>query len=239
MHKPKLAIQFVNYKTKQYLTQSLKDVLIDLGNQEDYKIYILDNDSGEDLSDLRQERVSVKNSSKNVGFGAGHNLLAKEHSAEYILILNPDIRIIEPNTITRLMQSLQETPEAAVVGPKLTTKEDTLQEWDHGELDVNSGKYSPKSYWEERSDKGEVAWVSGAVLLIKGDAFKFIGGFDESFFLYKEEEDLCLRLRKKGLKTYYNPRITVTHYGSVVTSKSNEHFVESIEYYNKKHQLGS
>lgn len=236
MQQPEIAIQFVNYQTKNYLEQSLTDVKSDLqGTGIDYAIYILENGSGDDLSDLEQEQVYIKTSSANLGFGAGHNVLASAHDSPYILILNPDIKIIEEATIARLKQSLEQINEADVVGPRLITKQNEPQEWDHGELDFSHGNDSPTSYWEVRTKRGAVAWVSGAAMLIKTEAFRAAGGFDENFFLYKEEEDLCLRFRQLGYQTYYVPDVTVLHYGSVVANKANRYFAQSIRYYKKKH----
>lgn len=92
MEQPELAIQFVNYKTKDYLKQSIADVKTDLrGADIDYAIYVLENGSGDNLSDLEQEQVYIKTSPANLGFGAGHNVLASAHESRYMLILNPDI----------------------------------------------------------------------------------------------------------------------------------------------------
>ena len=81
---------------------------------------------------------------------------------------------------------------------------------------------------------GEVAWVSGAVFLIKSDVFEKAGGFDENFFLYKEEEDLCISIRKLGEKIFYNPEIRFMHISSVVAKKE-IHMPASAKYFNEKH----
>ena len=233
-----LAIQFVNYKTKKYLQASISDVLKDAeASGLDYHVYVLDNASGDDLSDLQSEHVTVKMSDTNSGFGAGHNQLSLLHDCEYTLLLNPDVRLIEEDTLARMIDSLNEEPAAVALGVRLVGKNKKQQGWDHGELDLSSGADSPKSFWEPRNQKGEVAWVSGAATLIKTAAFKNVSGFDEVFFLYKEEEDLLLRLRQKGLKTFYDPTITILHYGSVVANKSLPYFEQSIAIYDRKHGL--
>lgn len=236
MEQPELAIQFVNYKTKDYLKQSIADVKTDLrGAEIDYMIYVLENGSGDDLSELEQEQVHIQTSPANLGFGAGHNVLASVHESRYMLILNPDIKIIEEATIARLKQSLEQIDQAGIVGPRLVTKQLKQQEWDHGELDFSYGNDSPTSFWEARKKRGAVAWVSGAAMLIETEAFRAAEGFDENFFLYKEEEDLCLRLRQLGYQTYYEPDVTILHHGSVVAHKANRYFARSIRYYKKKH----
>lgn len=237
-----LAIQIVNYKTKDYLSNLLVDLIKDLENSKlEYRINILDNNSGDNLSSLEnkysQQNVSFYYSDKNLGFGGGHNLLAQKTDAKHILILNPDIRFVEEKTIERLFSKIKDSNKVKVIGPKLITKKKEAQVWDHGELKGFLAKISLRcgnSFWKNRNTIAEVAWVSGAVFLIEKLIFDKVGGFDENFFLYKEEEDLCLRIRKLGYKILYTPDIRIVHIGSVVAKKS-EHMRISVEYFLDKH----
>ncbi|KKU53431.1 MAG: Glycosyl transferase group 2 family protein [Candidatus Moranbacteria bacterium GW2011_GWE2_47_10] len=221
---PDVSIQIVNYKTKKYLLKCIEDVLRDLRHSDlDYVINVLDNDSGDDLSDLKKifgsdDKINIYYSDKNLGFGGGHNFLSKKNKSEYLLLMNPDVEIIEKESIRRLMNEGKKV-NVAVMGPKLIDRNGNVQIWDHGELfgfrawiANNAGS----SFWRNRNDMGEVAWVSGAVFLIKSDVFEKAGGFDENFFLYKEEEDLCISIRKLGEKIFYNPEIRFMHISSVV-----------------------
>src|SRR3989304_5605216 len=96
-----LRIQIVNYKTKSYLLECLASLSDDLATfQESYSVAILDNASGEDLSDIPATfpkilRVEIVQGEQNLGFGGGHNVLAQLGEAEYLLLLNPDTKIIE------------------------------------------------------------------------------------------------------------------------------------------------
>ncbi|RYF28762.1 MAG: glycosyltransferase family 2 protein [Chloroflexi bacterium] len=238
INNPTLAIQYVNYHTIDYLRSSIADAVADLnGSAIDYKIYILDNASGDDLGEFKHDDIVTVYSDQNVGFGAGHNKLSTIHDSDFTLLLNPDTRILQPNTIKRMIDSLLASPNAVAVGPRLVGQDEQQQAWDHGELDISSRPDSPTSYWEARSEKGAVAWTSGAASLFKTAAFKSVGGFDEKFFLYKEEEDLCLRLRQQGHNIVYDPTISITHIGSVVANKDLPYFEQSISYYNEKHDL--
>lgn len=237
-----LTIQIVNYNTKKYLVECLDYILEDLKDSNiSYKILVLDNASQDDLSDL-EEKYREKNilfyfSDKNLGFGAGHNFLAKQAESKYILIFNADLKFIEDQTIKRLYNYLKEKENRVViVGPKLVN-EKGAQWWDHGELYGFWAWLVEKtgnSYWKNTDKISEAAWVSGAVFLILRKAFNEIGGFDENFFLYGEEVDLCLRLRQLGFKVIYNPLIKVFHFGSVVASKD-KFLIASEEYFLKKH----
>ncbi|MBI4709077.1 MAG: glycosyltransferase family 2 protein [Candidatus Portnoybacteria bacterium] len=237
-----IAIQIVNYNTKKYLINCINDIINGLkGCVISYKIHVLDNDSRDDLSDLANEHADILElykSEKNLGFGAGHNFLAKRNESKHILILNPDLKFIEPLTIKRLYNFIEKESDnrVAVVGPKLLDDKGS-QHWDHGELNGIWGWFSEKfggSHWRNINTISEVAWVSGAFLLVSRDVFNKVGGFDEGFFLYKEEEDLCLRIKQEGFRIFYNPQIKVFHFGSVVAAKS-EFFDASDKYFFEKH----
>lgn len=238
-----LAIQIVNYNTKKYLIECLDCILKDLKDSNIfYKIFVLDNASQDDLSDLeekyREAEVSFCYSDKNLGFGAGHNFLAKQAESKYILILNADLKFVEKQIIQRLYSYFEKEKNnrVVVVGPKLIN-EKGVQKWDHGELYGFWAWLAEKtgnSYWKNTDKISQVAWVSGAVFLISRKAFNEIGRFDENFFLYGEEVDLCLRLRQRGYKIIYNPLIKIFHYGSVVASKD-KFIIASEKYFIKKH----
>lgn len=251
-HEPKfsilmdLTIQIINYNTKYYLKKCLRTLFNDLADANfEYEINMLDNNSNDDLSDLRDNYKDRKDiffysSKSNLGFGGGHNLLAKKSNAKYLLILNTDIQFIEKNTITQLLYKIvKEKIRIKVIGPRLTNVDGKNQEWDHGELGSagirsfilnNTGD----SYWKNRNKEVQVAWVSGAVFLIEKEIFDKMDGFDEKFFLYKEEEDLCLRIRNNGGGILYYPNVKVLHHGSVVAC-TDKYMSASRQYFIEKH----
>jgi GT2 family glycosyltransferase len=77
--------------------------------------------------------------------------------------------------------------------------------------------------------------VAGAFMLVRRERFDAVGGFDEGFFLYKEDEDLCLRLRQAGGTVLYEPAVTVEHVGSVVARRDPEQLGASVDRYRDKH----
>jgi N-acetylglucosaminyl-diphospho-decaprenol L-rhamnosyltransferase len=234
-----LAVQIVNYQTAAYLERCVASVVADLRDSGlDYEINLLDNASGDDLRPLaaRHARCQVHVAERNLGFGAGHNLLAAKTGADYVLILNPDIEFIIPDTAAQLLESAQR-PRVKVVGPKLVSEDGTAQRWDHGRLHGLRAQISYRaghSYWRPSVRREDVAWVSGAAMLVEHDMYRSVGGFDEAFFLYKEDEDLCLRIRQAGGLISYEPRISIRHRGSVIAGRG-DHLATSTDHFIEKH----
>ena len=208
-----------------------------------YFIKIVDNDSGDDLSDLAKtyanEPIAFFKTKTNRGFGAGHNFLFEQapSSSRLTLVLNPDTKFVEPGTTRRLITSIDRHRKCGAVGPALMSPMGP-QYWDHGELKgwkARIAGLAGGSNFHYRKEAGRVAWVSGAVLLIKSEQYHKLGGFDESFFLFKEEEDLCLRLRKAGYKVWYDPSITIFHAGGASGASKDSQMAPSIEHFNQKH----
>jgi GT2 family glycosyltransferase len=220
-----LAVQVVNYRTRPYLERCLATVVSDVQRSGlDYEINLLDNASGETLDDLGRSLRACRTFTvaRNLGFGGGHNLLASKTEARYLLILNPDVEFLFPDTAKRLLAAVTSSDAVKAAGPKLLTPAGSAQPYDHGRLRGVRAEIALRgghSYWRETEIRQDVAWVSGAVLLIERAAFAWAGGFDENLFLYKEDEDLCLRLRRAGGRVSYEPSVLVRHYGSVVADR--------------------
>ncbi len=235
-----LAVQLVNYNTRDHLEPALSAVLADLdGAPFAATVGVLDNASDDDLGDLEAAfagRVTFARSATNGGFGAGHNQLAANADATLLCIVNPDVTLPEPRTLERLVRWFDDASVVAA-GPRLVTTDGATQRWDHGErrgLLAWVANGAGHAYWRERRAPADVAWASGAFLLVRRQAFAAIGGFDERFFLYKEEEDLCLRLRAAGGRVVYDPTVAVGHVGSVVADRQRQ-MAASVAYFAEKH----
>lgn len=235
-----LAIQIVNYKTREHLDHCLASVTRDLRAGEcHYTIDVLDNASGDDLAFVheRYPNARVDYSPGNIGFGAGHNRLATITDAPFILILNPDVEVASAGAIRFLLDVLSADSRIAAVGPKLINLEAYPSRWDHGRLEGIRGQISLRaghSYWRPSDRPLDVAWVSGAAMMVRRRDFSAVGGFDERFFLYKEDEDLCLRMRHRGGVIRYEPRVRFLHEGSVVAARATE-LARSERYFIQKH----
>ena len=237
---PELAIQVVNYHTRSFLEHCLRTVTADLAETgRAFEINLLDNGGDEDLVDLSRSipccRAFV--ATQNLGFGAGHNLLATKTGAPYLLVLNPDVEILSPGTAERLLGVVRDREGVVAAGPKLLTPDGREQPYDHGRLHGPRAQIALRgghSYWRGTDERKEVAWVSGAAMLVERAAFKAVGGFDEQLFLYKEDEDLCLRLRQAGGRVIYEPAVRVMHHGSVVADRR-DGLIRATNYYFAKH----
>ena len=241
MRRMDLAVQIVNFNTKAHLVPCLESVVAALERSGlDARALVLENGSGDDLRDLAGRfgaAVEFHESEVNLGFGGGHNHLARTTRSRCLCFLNPDVVLPPEGDVFGALLAACAEPGVAVAGPMLVGEDGAPQRWDHGDLHGLRARISNgagAAYWRERHDRTDVAWVSGACMVIDRDAFEAVGGFDERFFLYKEEEDLCLQIRRAGKRVVYEPAIRVTHAGSVVAKRAREHFRPSIDYYLRK-----
>lgn len=193
------------------------------------EIILVDNNSTDgSVECLRREFPEVKlvPSSENRGFGAGSNRGADVALGEFLFFLNSDTLLTEDTPIL-LATMMQGNPHVAACGPRLINDDNTFQlsfgpdlsllnEWKLRRMHrrLQSSDPSVQAEFESRYPAArEVDWVTGAALMIRRDAFQKVGGFDETFFMYFEDADLCRRVRKLGLKVLYSPSTKVVHFG--------------------------
>ncbi len=171
------------------------------------KVIVVDNASGDDTvaqvaHHLPQARVLAQ--AANLGFGAANNLGWRAADTEFVLLLNPDC-ITSADQIARLVEAADAYPQASVMAPQLLGR--------RGELDI-SYRWRADG-WASRGPGADgpccVGFVSGAVMLIRRSALQQVAGFDEGFFLYYEDEDLCLRLQDECGPIVVAPESQVQH----------------------------
>jgi hypothetical protein len=171
-------------------------------------------------------RVAYRATHDNPGFGAGVNTAAREAGAGPLLLLNPDCELTMP-VIGPLVSVLEHDPSVGVVGGLVRESDGTVQASARRFPDATTGvagrtswlsKVAPGNRWTRRNLTTDpstglhrVDWVSGALMLIRREAFDAIGGFDERFFLYWEDADFCKRAADAGWGTWYSPAAEVVH----------------------------
>ena len=218
-------------------------------------VFVADNASTDDslevIRDLRG--VTAIQLPRNGGFGYGCNAGWRAGTSPFVLFLNPDARI-EPAALSRLTAVLEAEPQAGAVAPRILE--------DDGSLDFSLNRFPrlrstfaralflhrvfPRASWadevvrEERaySRRGPVEWVSGACVLVRREALERIGGFDEDFFLYSEDIDLCRRLSDCGYEVRFEPDALAVHVGGASAPRASllPMLAESRLRYARKHR---
>jgi N-acetylglucosaminyl-diphospho-decaprenol L-rhamnosyltransferase len=170
--------------------------------------------------------VRLVRSARNAGFSGGVNLGVRTADPDgAILLINPDATVT-PATVGRLVSTLEAHPGAAAVGPLVLNPDGTVQPskrrfptWSQAALHSTVGVFWPgnpgtRAYVcadlpEDRPS--QVGWLSASVLLLRADAFRDIGLFDERFFFYVEDLDLCRRFADAGWELWFEPRAEAVH----------------------------
>jgi GT2 family glycosyltransferase len=188
------------------------------------EIVIVDNGApdGDPLPEL--EGVHIERPESNLGYGAGCNLGARRASGDELLILNADVELT-PGATAALTERLRSDDRIAVVGPRIFSHDElqlsarafpSLRTGLLGRrslltrLLVRARRY-PSEFRRVAGSGGLVDWVSGACLLVRRAAFDSVGGFDEAYWMYWEDADLCRRLADDAWQVHFEPAATVDH----------------------------
>lgn len=243
---PLISVIIVNYKSEHYLYKCVASILDRLENKIDFEIIIVNNDAAASLPKFQEasDRITLVQSKKNLGFGGGSNLGAAQARGEILLFLNPDAELQSDNIaeVCRLFDSPQ---SAGIVGSLILDKNMAVQPWSAGyEISLknlirnNLSLAKSARIWNSPT-KISADWVSGTALFIKKKLFSGLNGFDESFFMYFEDMDLCRRARQAGYPVIYYPSFRVSHaggmsYGNRLNQK-NDYYLSQEKYF-KKHR---
>jgi len=158
--------------------------------------------------------VEVVVNAERKGFGANHNAAFARCRTPYFCVCNPDVRL-PADPFPALVQALAD-PRVAVAGPLVRSPEGRIE--DSARRFPTAWSLLKKLFVDRRepdypTDRGpqEVDWVAGMFMLFRADAFRAAGGFDEAYFLYYEDVDICRRLAKAGKRVLFEPRTEVVH----------------------------
>jgi N-acetylglucosaminyl-diphospho-decaprenol L-rhamnosyltransferase len=217
------AVAVVNHNTRDHLRRCLESVL----REEPAQTIVVDTGSGDGSAEMvRREFPAVDvHEMENKGYGAGANVAFAATAAEYVLVLNADTWL-QPGAVAALADYLSVHPRAALAGPRIVDDDDdgllerTARRFPTPlELLLQETGLHALLNWRREPSPRQVDWVLGAALAIRREAFASVGGFDESYFMYGEEVDLCLRLRRAEWEVHYAPVATVVHVGAASTSQ--------------------
>jgi GT2 family glycosyltransferase len=226
---PPLAVAIVSYQCRELLDACLASLEANGAvNGLPPDVWVVDNGSTDGTAELVRSTypsVHFLQGDGNLGFSAANNLALREMGAPYALVLNPDT-VIHPGTLAGMVELMEERTEVGMAGCRLIKPDGTL---DHaakrsfptisGALGHFSGlgrrqRASPRlaQYRAPEVDEaGPIDAINGAFMLIRRTALDEVGLFDEGYWLYMEDLDLCYRFKEAGWVVWYEPRYTVTH----------------------------
>lgn len=221
-----VSIVILSYNTSELLFKCLKSIFTHVKN--DFEVIVVDNASKDGSAAMVKEhfkKVRLVENPKNSGFAGGCNLGASFAKGDHILFLNSDAEV-KNDPIPTLQETFRENNEVGIVGGILENYNGSLQR-SFGDfytipnivtLLFVGEKGELKKYVEDKEK--QVDWVSGGFMMVDLTHFKSVKGFNESYFMYIEDMDLCYRIRKKGLKVYVNPKARIKHLGQGSSNKA-------------------
>ena len=249
-----LAVVIVSYNVRAELADCLASFV---GHTDPFPttVVVVDNGSTDGTQAMLREKwpgVHVIESGANVGFARANNIGVRATTSEFVLFLNPDT-IVPPGSIQTLVRGLAALPDAAAAGPRLKDERGVPElsfGWTIGPLGELRQKIIGTLYnlriramvrtvdaWSRSA--GERDWVSGAALLVRRADFEAAGLFDERFFMYTEDVDLCVALRARRRKIHFVPQSEIVHLRgrSAARNPSTERLRRrsQIAYYEKHH----
>jgi hypothetical protein len=222
---PLVSVVVLNFRSPRD-TLNCTQALLKQTIAEQMEILITDNKSEDESIGLiraqfgNEPKVHIIEQRENLGYGRGNNAAARFAHGEYILILNPD-NTLPINALEQMLQYLQAHDDVGIVGPALFHPDGSIRPSARRFptiLDLLRKRLSPEKWQEaytrerEEQDKQgavEVDWLVGACLLMRTEFFRKLRGFDERFFLFFEDIDLCRRTKALGKKVVYLPCVRV------------------------------
>ena len=251
----KLSVIIINFNTPEMTERAIRRLRVcepDLSPE----IILLDNHSEKKFMPeiISTLRVKYIENQENLGFAQATNQGLKISNSEYILLLNSDV-LIEPDTVSKLIEFLEHEARAGVVGPKMIYPDgrpqiscgyfpNLLREFIRLSILYKIIPYSTfaKETWLNRQlfqTGGEVDWLSGGCMLIKRQLVNQIGQLDEHYFFGVEDIDFCYSAKQAGFKVFYHPQARVIHHhglssGGPRTIKKLEMERDNLDYFLKK-----
>lgn len=240
-----LSIVILNYNAKSLLRLCLKN-LLDLKLPFPFEIIVVDNASRDGSEEWMKQQYPQKafpniqyiQNSKNLGYAAGNNIGIKQAKGRYILILNYDVIFGSAQEVVRCIQYLEEHPEVGMLGPKLLNTDGSVQHSCYRPYTTFTPLYRRTPLgrlpWAQQDlarhlmfdfdhlETRSVDWLMSSCVFIPKAVFEHIGYFNERFFLYFSDFELCDRLAHHGWKVIYFPEVTAIHYHRRVSASGSQ-----------------
>ena len=253
-----VGVVVVNYNGGEHLLRCLDSVHAHAGEAV-VRLVVVDNASRDGSAErlvVRHPSVTLIQNDENRGFAAAANQGIRALEAPYVFLMNPDAEITE-GTLAGFVKLAEDRPRAGAVGPLVRDLDGSLypsarkvpaigEAVGHAFLHPfrPENRFS-RAYtladWDRASER-EVSWVSGSCVLLRRTALEEVGLFDEGYFMYAEDADLCTRLRSAGWTVVFTPELEVMHERGVSTGNSKrmvlEHSKSIYRYFAKHHATG-
>lgn len=253
MSLPQVSIIIVNFNGSKVILNCLGSIFKHLTSTS-FEVIVVDNASTDNSPKRIVQRfpqVKLLHQQKNWGFGTANNIGAQKAAGEYLFLLNSDT-LLTRDILPTLIAKLEHHAQVGIVGPRLLNMDGsfqlstayeiglwgefrTLQQVRQYRLPANRPRLA-KTYATDRF----VDIVVGAAMLMRRSLFEQVGGFDEAFFMYFEESDLCQRIRQLGYKVLYTPEVALIHLGGYSIAQSADkmaaEYRHSQRYYYQKHR---
>ena len=255
MSNAKVAISIVTYNSK-HIFKVLENLKQEFGQDDQFRLVIFDNNSNEEYKNRLkqyQDMADITFYHENNGFGFGHNYNLLHANEKFFLVFNPDIILVREDLL-KMLERIEQDESISLLVPKVLNSDGTPQHLMRDRVSVFDYflRFVPfqfvKKMFEKRLATYELRDIpndreqdirigSGCFMLLRGDDFKEVGGFDDRYFMYFEDYDLCVELKKRNKRIVYSPFSKVVHYyerGSHKNSKLFKIFMKSMyQYFNK------
>jgi GT2 family glycosyltransferase/lipopolysaccharide/colanic/teichoic acid biosynthesis glycosyltransferase len=240
---PHISVIIVNYKVKEYIANLLSS-LKKASHSFILEIFVVDNDSDDGSVSYLKERfpeVRYIENSKNIGFGRANNQVIAKARGEYTLIINPDTLVSE-DTLKCLVNHMEENPGCGAAGCKILNPDGTFAPESRRTVPTIGSAFGkvfglntlfPKSKlfgkyymnWLDENEASEVDVLSGSFMFWRSSLLKDLNGFDERFFMYGEDIDLCYRVQDTDYHIDYVPDTSIIHYKGESTKKGDLKYI--------------
>lgn len=202
-----LSIIIVNYGTVECLVRCLDSIYPQVTN---CQVIVVDNASCDNSQDMIKSNfpwVNLIANDQNLGFAKANNQALEISKGKYVYFLNPDTEV-KPGTIQSIVKFMDYHQDVGLAGTRIISPDGSPQS-------SVEKRYPGENHTKEevKGLKGDIAWVLGASMIVRSSIIENLKGFDERFFLYGEDQDLCLRIRKLGWIVGYIQGAVVTHLG--------------------------
>lgn len=240
---PDVSVVIVNYNVRDFLSQALRSVQAASGDLE-VETWVVDNNSIDGSVAMLKEDfpwVHVVANRENVGFGSANNQAIHASSGRYVFILNPDT-ILQEDTLTELVAFMDANADCGAAGCQILNPDGTFAPESRRSFPTPAtafyrmtglsrlfprsprfGRYNLTHI--PRDTVAEVDALSGSCMMVRRTAIEQAGAFDEDFFMYGEDLDLCFRIQHAGWRIMYTPATQIIHYKGESTKKGDFRYV--------------